>query len=93
MKQESHQPLACGSVKKESRKARLIILFNGLVGAVDVLVLFFLQAKLPAVGLNKLWLGQALFAMGIGAAAGAKATEVLSVRFQIISFRSGPMFF
>ena len=60
---------------KESRKARLIILFNGLVGAVDVLVLFFLQAKLPAVGLNKLWLGPALFAMGIGAAAGAKATE------------------
>lgn len=60
---------------KESRKARLIILFNGLVGAVDVLVLFFLQAKLPMIGLDKLWLGPALFAMGIGAAVGAKATE------------------
>jgi MFS family permease len=63
-----------------NRRARQLILFNSLVGAVDVLVLFFLQAKLPAVGLNPLWLGPALFAMGIGAAAGAKATEYVPVR-------------
>ena len=61
---------------RENRKARLIILFNALIGAVDVLILFFLQAKLPEVGMNKLWLGPALFLMGIGAAVGAKATEL-----------------
>lgn len=66
------------SFLKENRKARLIIFFNAAVGAVDILILFFLQAKLPEVGLNKLWLGPALFLMGMGAAAGAKASEYFS---------------
>ncbi len=61
---------------RENRKARRIIFLNASIGAVDVLILFFLQAKLPEVGINKLWLGPALFAMGIGAAAGAKVTEI-----------------
>ena len=61
---------------KGNRKARLIIIFNALIGAVDILILFFLQAKLPEVGLNKLWLGPALFIMGMGAAVGAKVTEI-----------------
>ncbi len=60
---------------KQNRRARLIILFNSLIGAVDVLILFFLQAKLPEVGLIKLWLGPALFIMGMGAAVGAKVAE------------------
>ncbi|MBE5826599.1 MAG: MFS transporter [Butyrivibrio sp.] len=60
---------------RDSRKARMIIIFNACIGAVDVLVLFFMQARLPEVGLKKLWLGPALFLMGIGAAAGAKAAE------------------
>ena len=63
---------------RANKKVRIIILFNALIGAVDVLILFFLQAKLPEIGINKLWLGPALFAMGIGAAAGAKATELFS---------------
>ncbi len=61
---------------RDNRKVRLIILVNALIGAVDVLIMFFLQAKLPEVGINKLWLGPALFAIGIGAAVGAKATEL-----------------
>ncbi len=56
-------------------KARGIIFVNAVIGAVDVLILFFLQAKLPEVGLGKLWLGPALFIMGMGAAAGAKTAE------------------
>ena len=60
---------------RQNRRARLIIIFNAMIGAVDVLILFFLQAKLPELGMNKLWLGPALFIMGMGAAIGAKATE------------------
>ncbi|MBR5637781.1 MAG: MFS transporter [Pseudobutyrivibrio sp.] len=61
---------------KENRKARLIILFNALTGAISILILFFLQAKLPALGLKSIWLGPALFAMGMGAALGSKAIEL-----------------
>lgn len=34
-----------------------LMLCNSLVGAVDVLLLFFLQAKLPESGISKWWLG------------------------------------
>ena len=60
---------------RNNRKARLIILFNSLIGAVDILILFFLQAVLPLMGLSNFWLGPVLFVMGMGAAIGAKATE------------------
>ena len=60
---------------KDSRKARMIIILNACIGAVDVLILFFMQAKLHEVGLKEIWLGPALFLMGIGAAVGAKAAE------------------
>ena len=53
---------------RSNRKARLIILFNSLIGAVDILILFFLQAKLPLMGLGNFWLGPVLFIMGMGAA-------------------------
>ncbi len=60
---------------RSNRKARLIILFNSLIGAVDILILFFLQARLPGMGLSNFWLGPVLFVMGMGAAIGAKVTE------------------
>lgn len=60
---------------KTNRKARFIIFFNALTGAISILILFFLQAKLPEMGLKSIWLGPALFAMGLGAAIGAKAIE------------------
>lgn len=55
-----------------NRKARRIMIVNALIGAISTLVLFFLQAKLPLVGLSDTLLGPALFAMGLGAALGAK---------------------
>jgi len=63
-----------GSAKfiKENRKARLLIVFNALIGAVAVLIGFFLQAKLPEVGLRPVLLGPALFTIGIFGAVGSK---------------------
>ena len=55
----------------------MIILFNALIGAVSILVLFFLQARLPKMGINNVLLGPALFVMGLGAAVGAKAVEYI----------------
>lgn len=75
---------------KENRKARLIIFFNAALGAVAVLIVFFLQAKLPELGLEKIWLGPALFAIGLGCVIGAKVTEYVSyLRYRtvgVISF-------
>lgn len=50
-----------------------LMLWNALVGAIATLVLFFLQARLTADGLPELLLGPALFILGLGGAAGAKA--------------------
>lgn len=70
---------------RENRRARLIICFNALIGAVDILILFFLQAKLPEMGLNTLLLGPALFGMGLGAVVGAKVIEFFpNVRYRNI---------
>ncbi|SDB50085.1 Major Facilitator Superfamily protein [Pseudobutyrivibrio sp. YE44] len=75
-----------GKFLKENRKARLIIMFNALLGAVAVLIIFFLQARLPQLGLKKIWLGPALFAVGLGSAVGAKATELIShIRYRMVS--------
>ena len=60
---------------KNNSKVRLIILFNAAIGAVSILVLFFLQAKLPKMGIDNVLFGPALFVMGLGAAVGAKAVE------------------
>ena len=45
---------------------------NSLVGAVDVLLLFFLQAKLPETGMPGALLGFALFFMEMGGILGSK---------------------
>ena len=50
------------------------MLVNALIGAVSTLVLFFLQAKLPLIGMNSALLGPALFVMGLGAALGSRMT-------------------
>ena len=61
-----------------SPRARWIILLNSISGAVSVLILFFLQAKLPMLHLPKFWLGPTLFFMGLGSASGAKVAEALT---------------
>ena len=66
--------VSLGSINflKENRKARLIILFNAAIGAVAVLIGFFMQAKLPGVGLRPVLLGPALFIIGLFGALGSK---------------------
>ena len=67
--------LSVYEILKNNSKVRLIILFNAAIGAVSILVLFFLQAKLPKMGIDNVLFGPALFVMGLGAAVGAKAVE------------------
>lgn len=62
------------------RRERVIILLDSLVGAVATLMLFFLQARLPRAGLPGLWLGPALFVMGLGGVLGARVIRHFSSR-------------
>lgn len=55
-----------------AKKAIFFMFCNSLVGAIDILLLFFLQAKLPEVGIPKAILGFALFFMEMGGIFGAK---------------------
>ncbi len=57
-----------------TRERRVVglMLANSLVGAVDILLLFFLQAKLPERGLSGWMLGAALLFMEMGGILGAR---------------------
>lgn len=57
---------------QKARKAMGIMLCNSLIGAVDILLLFFLQAKLPEKGMSEWWLGLALLFMEMGGIVGSK---------------------
>ena len=69
---------------REESKAFLLMMTNSLIGAADILLLFFLQAKLPAAGIPGEWLGPALFAMQLGGIFGAK----LILRFKKQKYRT-----
>lgn len=58
-------------LKNNSIAAKLMF-SNSLVGAVDILLLFFLQAKLISAGISSRGLGIALFTMELGGIVGAK---------------------
>lgn len=60
------------SFLKNAKKAVFLMFCNSLIGAADILLLFFLQAKLPEAGLPGAALGFALFFMQIGGILGAK---------------------
>lgn len=60
------------SFLKKETKAICFMFCNSLVGAVDTLLLFFLQARLPEVGMPGVALGIALFFMEMGGILGAK---------------------
>lgn len=60
------------SFLKRAKKAMLFMFCNSLVGAVDILLLFFLQAKLPQSGMPGWALGFALFFMEMGGILGSK---------------------
>lgn len=57
---------------KEMKKAFGLMLCNSFVGAVDILLLFFLQAKLPEKGIPEWGLGIALLFMEMGGIVGSK---------------------
>lgn len=57
---------------RDSKNAVFLMFCNSLVGAVDILLLFFLQAKLPETGMPRWMLGFALFFMEMGGILGAK---------------------
>ena len=70
-------------LRKET-KAFLLMMTNSLIGASDILLLFFLQAKLPAAGISGQWLGPALFLMEMGGIIGAR----LILKFKNQSYRT-----
>ncbi len=57
---------------QEVRKAFGLMLCNSFVGAVDILLLFFLQAKLPEKGIPEWGLGIALLFMEMGGIVGSR---------------------
>lgn len=57
---------------RRERQALRLMFVNSLVGAADILLVFFLQAKLPAAGVPEQWLGPALFAMQLGGVVGGR---------------------
>lgn len=65
---------ACAFLARE-RRAVSIMLVNAFTGALSILLVFFLQAKLPQAGLEGVYLGPALFVMGLGGAVGARFAE------------------
>ena len=60
---------------KGNKKVAGLIFRNALVGGIDVLLLFFLQAKLPATGIPDWTLGPLLFIMSMGGIFGALAAR------------------
>ncbi len=69
----------------EARKALFLMFSNSLVGALDVLLLFFLQAKLPVAGIPNWALGLALFIMQLGGVMGAKVILLFkNIRYRLI---------
>lgn len=56
----------------KARKCMGLMLCNSLVGAIDVLLLFFLQPRLLESGISAFWFGPALLFMQLGGILGAK---------------------
>lgn len=63
---------------KTGARALLLMLANSLVGAMDTLLLFFLQAKLPERGIPRWALGLALLVMALGGVVGSRLILVAS---------------
>jgi hypothetical protein len=57
---------------KHHPKATKLMFLNSFVGAVDILLLFFLQTKLKTAGISNVFLGVALFTMELGGVIGSK---------------------
>ena len=74
---------------RQQKRALLLMLTNGLIGAFDILLLFFLQAKLPQAGTPNTLLGPLLFAMELGGVLGARAVlHMKKVRYRNVTLLS-----
>lgn len=60
---------------KGNRKVAGLIFRNAFIGGIDVLLLFFLQAKLPMTGIADWALGPLLFIMSMGGVIGAAVAQ------------------
>ncbi len=70
---------------KKERKAMALMFTNSFVGTLDILLLFFLQAKLPMAGIPKWALGLSLLAMQGGGILGARVIlRLKNVRYRVI---------
>ena len=67
---------------RKNPKATKLMFLNSFVGAVDILLLFFLQSKLRTAGISNWFLGVALFTMELGGVIGSK----LILRFQKVMY-------
>ncbi len=56
----------------KEKRVMVFMFANSMVGAIDILLLFFLQAKLPECGISAWGLGPALLFMELGGLVGAK---------------------
>jgi|GEM_PF-108856 len=63
-------------------KATKLMFLNSFVGAIDILLLFFLQSKLRTAGISNWFLGVALLTMGLGGVIGSK----LILRFKKVKY-------
>ena len=80
------------SFLKKARKAVFLMFCNSLVGAIDILLLFFLQAKLPEVGMPGAILGFALFFMEMGGILGSKIIlKCEKLRYQYVFAITAPL--
>ena len=71
----------------EEKKALMLMFANSFVGALDVLLVFFLQAKLPQAGMPSWALGFALFFMQLGGIFGAKLVFMTkNIRYKKLFF-------
>ena len=70
---------------KGNPKATKLMFANSFVGAVDILLLFFLQSKLKTAGISNTFLGVALFTMELGGVVGsALIVKAKHVDYRII---------
>ena len=70
---------------KNAKKALGLMFCNSFVGSLDILLLFFLQAKLPERGIPKWALGIALFLMQFGGVFGSKLIlKFPNLRYKVV---------
>ncbi|HAF26885.1 MAG TPA: MFS transporter [Lachnospiraceae bacterium] len=71
----------------KNKKASALMFLNSFVGAVDILLLFFLESKLQDAGLTAKYLGIGLFIMQMGGVVGSKLIlKAEKVRYVIVFF-------